>query len=142
MKSLLKSIAFGGLFWLLVASPTAAQITSKLVFETSFPFYAGNSKMPPGTYTVTQGDSTEPVLQIENTTGTHTAFLDYISTSAESPHAQTDVTFNKYGKVDFLNLLWVQGQNQGMQIVQTKAEQLAAKTASQTRHSVPAKNGG
>jgi hypothetical protein len=55
---------------------------------------------------------------------------------------QTDVTFNKYGKVDFLNLLWVQGQNQGMQIVQTKAEQLAAKTATQARHTVSAKNGG
>jgi hypothetical protein len=86
MKSLLKPIALGGLFWLLVALPTAAQITSRLVFETSFPFYAGNAKMPPGTYTVTQGDSNEPVLQIENATGTHSAFLDYIATSGESPH--------------------------------------------------------
>jgi hypothetical protein len=107
MKSLLKPIALTGLFWLLFALPTAAQITTKLVFETSFPFYAGNAKMPAGTYTVTQGDSDEPVLQIENATGTHTAFLDYIPTTGESPHPQTDVTFNKYGKVDFLNLLWV-----------------------------------
>jgi len=82
------------------------------------------------------------MLLVENSSGSHSAFVEFNSTSSENPHAQSDVTFNKYGKTDFLNLLWVQGQNSGMQIVPTKAEQMAAKAAAPVRHSVSAKNGG
>ncbi len=142
MKSPRTSTILAGVLSLLFAIPALGQITTSIEFETTFPFYAGGAKMPAGAYRVTQPDSSESMLLVENSSGSHSAFVEFNSTSSENPHAQSDVTFNKYGKTDFLNLLWVQGQNSGMQIVPTKAEQMAAKAAAPVRHSVSAKNGG
>jgi hypothetical protein len=124
---------------ILVALSTHAQITNVLIFKTSFPFYAGNAKMPAGEYRVTQPDANAPVLLIESESGSHSAFVDFNPTTSEQPHPQSDVTFNKYGGVDFLNLLWVQEQNYGMQVLTTKHEESLAKTATAQKHTVPIK---
>jgi hypothetical protein len=120
----------------------AGQITNGLVFETTFAFYAGNAKLPAGSYRVSPVGNSENLLQIESMDGAHSAFLEFTPTQAENPHRQSDVTFKKYGQVDFLNLLWVQGQTSGMEILPTKAEKMAAKTGTATRHSLPVKGGG
>jgi hypothetical protein len=62
--------------------------------------------------------------------------------SSDTPHAQSDVTFNKYGKADFLGLIWIQGENSGMQILSSNAERSAAKAAAAERHSLSAKSAG
>jgi hypothetical protein len=143
MKSLCKLNVLAGLLSLLFAVPALGQITTSVNFTTTFPFYAGNVKLPAGSYTVTQNNAgNDPgalFLLIESTDGAHSAFLDVDPTTSEKPHGQTDVTFNKYGKNDFLNMLWMQGQNSGMQVVPSRFEQASAKGASPTRHSVPAK---
>jgi len=125
---------------ILVALSTHAQITNVLIFKTSFPFYAGNAKMPAGEYRVSQPDANAPVLLIERESGSHSAFVDFNPTTSEQPHPQSDVTFNKYGGVDFLNLLWVQEQNYGMQVLTTKHEESLAKTATVQKHTVPIKS--
>jgi hypothetical protein len=141
MTSPRKLMFLAGLLSLL-ASPAVGQITNGITFQTTFPFYAGNSKMPAGSYKVTQADGTEQsLLLIESSNGSHSAFLDVIPTTTENSHAQSDVTFNKYGNIDYLNMLWIQGQNYGMQVVPTKAEQMAGKAATASRHSLPVKAG-
>jgi hypothetical protein len=125
---------------ILVALSTHAQITNVLIFKTSFPFYAGNAKLPAGEYRVSQPDTSTPILLIESESGSHSVFVDFNPTTSEQPHPQSDVTFNKYGGVDFLNLLWVQEQNYGMQVLQTKHEESLAKTATVQKHTVPIKN--
>jgi hypothetical protein len=124
---------------ILVALSTHAQITNVLIFKTSFPFYAGNAKMPAGEYRVSQPDENFALL-IESVSGSHSAFVDFAPTTSEQPHPQSDVTFNKYGGVDFLNMLWVQGQNYGMQVLPTKHEESLAKTATVQKHTVPIKS--
>lgn len=104
----------------------------------SFPFYAGNAKLPAGAYQVRQLDPEDQTLVLESADGAHSVFLEYNMTSSETLHAQSDVTFNKYGDRDFINLLWVRGQNSGMQLAPTKIEQLAAKNTTRVRHSVAA----
>ena len=126
---------------ILAAWSAYAQINNVLIFKTSFPFYAGNAKMPAGEYRVSQPDTNAPVLLIESESGSHSAFVDFNPTTSEQPHAQSDVTFNKYGGVDFLNLLWVQEQNYGMQVLTTKHEESLAKTATVQKHTVPIKSG-
>src|ERR1700740_2006115 len=103
-----------GLLSLLSGLPLAAQIDNSLNFTTSFPFYAGNAKMPAGTYRVTPTDIDSSVLQIQSTNGAYSAFVEFTPTHAEQPHAQTDVTFHKYGDTDYLNRIWVDGQKYGM----------------------------
>jgi hypothetical protein len=124
---------------ILVALSTHAQISNVLIFKTSFPFYAGNAKMPAGEYRVSQPD-TNTVLLIESESGSHSAFVDFSPTTSEQPHPQSDVTFNKYGGVYFLNLLWVQEQNYGMQVLPTKHEESVARTATVQKHTVQIKS--
>jgi hypothetical protein len=137
-----RRIVLTGLISLLLAIPALGQITNSLNFETTFPFYAGNTKLPAGAYTVTPATQATALLLIESTDGHHSAFLECVPTKSEKAHAQTDVTFAKYGTTDFLDLLWVQGQTYGMQVAPTKFEQAAAKAGGPVRHSVPAKSGG
>jgi len=139
MKNFLKVIGASGLLCLLFAMPATAQIVNGLSFTTTFPFYAGNTKMPPGTYKVTPTNFGSSVLMIENSTGSHNGFLDFIPTQAESGHKTGDVTFKKYGTTDFLDRLWVAGQTYGMLVEPTKAEQKLAEAGPPQAHSVPAK---
>src|SRR5467141_3024701 len=83
--------------------------------------------MPAGSYTLSQPDPDDKVLLIEDASGSHSVFVEYEVTSSGTPHAQTDVSFNKYGEADFLSLIWIQGKNSGMQILPLKAERNAAK---------------
>ena len=55
-----------GLLSLLSVMPLAAQIDNGVDFTASFPFYAGNAKLPAGNYKVVQPDDNADILQIEN----------------------------------------------------------------------------
>jgi len=139
MKKLLKLVGASALMCLCFAIPGSAQISNGLAFTTTFTFYAGNTKLPAGSYTVRPVDFGSDTLMIEDSTGKHSAFIDIEPTQSDSNHKSGDVTFNKYGGVDFLNRLWVGGQQYGMQVTPSKYEKkLAASGAPQT-HSVPAK---
>ncbi len=139
MKDLLKVIGASVFLCLLFAMPATAQIVNGLSFTTTFPFYAGNTKMPPGTYKVSPTNFGSSTLQIENSAGSHSAFFEYIPTQAENGHKTGDVTFKKYGTTDFLDRLWVGGQTYGMLVEPTKVEQKMAEGTQPQTHSVPAK---
>jgi hypothetical protein len=142
MNTLKKLIVPLGLLSVLCAIPTMAQITNRVTFDAPAAFYAGNAKMPAGSYTVSQPDPDSGLLLIEDASGSHSAFVEYVVASSDTPHAQTDVTFNKYGKVDFLSAIWIAGRNSEMQILPSKVEQTAAKAAAAEKHSLSAKNAG
>jgi len=139
MKTLSSLLMLTSLLVLFSAMPAAAQMGNGMMFETTFPFYAGNAKMPAGSYKITQPNSDDPLLLIESANGGHSSFLDCVPSSGVPAHPQSDVTFNKYGNTDYLNLLWIGGNTAGMQVLPSKSEELAAKKATATKHSVPAK---
>ncbi len=138
MNSFSKLVVRMGLLSLLSVMPLTAQIVNGVNFTTSFPFYAGNAKMPAGSYKITQSDIDSSVLQIQSNDGTHSAFVDFVPTHAEQPHSQSDVTFHKYGNTDYLNRIWVNGQIYGMKVDPTKAETKAAASTSVVEHSLVA----
>jgi hypothetical protein len=140
MNSLGKLVVRMGVLSLLCVMPLAAQIENGVDFKTPFPFYAGNAKMPAGSYNISPSDIDSSMLQIRSIDGTHSAFVDFVPTHAEQPHSQTDVTFHKYGDTDYLNRIWVNGQSFGMKVEPTKAETKAATNASVVEHSVVASN--
>jgi hypothetical protein len=138
MRTLKRRVTVASLLALIFAIPIAAQLTNSVIFDTSFAFYAGNAKMPAGTYRISQSDPGTQLLLLENTSGSHSIFLEYTPTSSETPHPQTDVTFNKYGDREFITLIWVGGRSSGMKINESKYEQIAEKNGTATRHSVTA----
>jgi hypothetical protein len=140
MKDFCKLAVMTGLMFLSFGMPAMGQIVNGVDFTTSFPFYAGNAKMPAGAYTITQPSAEDnTMLQIQSKDGSHVAFLDIAPTQAANPHAQTDISFNKYGTTEYLSQVWVGGQSYGMKILPTKAEQKAASNAAAEPHSVAAK---
>jgi hypothetical protein len=142
MKTLLRVMIATAVFACAGTISGLAQIQNGLDFTTSFPFYAQNTKMPAGSYRVTPVDFDTNTLLIESTDGKYSAFVDFIPTRAEQPHKQADVTFHKYGNVEYLNRLWVDGQRYGMKVEPTKSEKKAAASAKAVEHSVPGKKRG
>jgi hypothetical protein len=140
MKPFQKLTVLIGMLFLLSAIPAVAQIDNGVTFQASFAFYAGNAKLPPGSYTVRQPVDTAELLLIESADGSHSVFVDYVPDDSNNPPSKTEVTFNKYANAEFLSRISVQGQN-SMQIVASKAEQNAAKAAAAVKHSLSAKNG-
>ena len=138
MKNISKLVVRMGLLSLLSVMPLTAQIVNGVDFTTSFPFYAGNAKMPAGSYKITQSDMDANILQIQSNDGVHSALVEFIPTKAAQPHPQSDVTFHKYGDTEYLNRIWVQGQKYGMKVDPTKAETKAAANANVVEHSLSA----
>jgi hypothetical protein len=142
MNTLTKLIALIGSLSVLWTIPTMAQIANRVTFDAPTAFFAGNAKMPAGSYTVTQPDADTNLLLIEDGNGSHSVFVECDIVPADTPHTGSDVTFNKYGSVDFLSAIWVQGQDSSMQILPSKVEQKAAKAAAAEKHSLSAKSAG
>jgi hypothetical protein len=138
MKNVSKLVVRMGLLSLLSVMPLAAQIANGVDFTASFPFYAGNAKMPAGSYKITQSDMDANILQIRSNDGVHSAFVDFIPTHSAQPHPHSDVTFHKYGDTEYLNRIWVEGQKYGMKVDPTKAEMKAAANANVVEHSLSA----
>jgi aspartate/glutamate racemase len=142
MNTVKKQIVLMGLLSVLRAIPTMAQIPNKVTFDAPSAFYAGNAKMPAGSYAVTQPDIDDNLLLIEDASASHSAYVEFIVAPSNTPHAKTDVTFNKYTNVDFLSAIWIEGRTSEMQILPSKAEQKAAKAADAEKHSLSASNAG
>jgi hypothetical protein len=138
MKNVSKLVVKMGLLSLLSVMPLAAQIVNGVDFTTSFPFYASNAKMPAGSYKITQSNIDASILQIQSSDGVHTALVDFIPTQSVQPHPHSDVTFHKYGDTEYLNRIWVEGQEYGMKVDPAKAEMKAAANANVVEHSLSA----
>jgi hypothetical protein len=138
MNSFGRLIVKIGLITLLSVMPLAAQIEHGVNFTTSFAFYAGNTRMPAGSYKITPSDFDTSVLLIESKDRAYSTFVDFIPTQAEQPHSRSDVNFHKYGNTDFLNRVWVEGQRYGMKVDPTKVELKAAAGTKAVEHSLVA----
>jgi hypothetical protein len=126
--------------WLLSAISALAQIDNRVTFQAPFAFYAGNAKLPAGSYTVTQPDDNADLILIESADKVHSVFVDCMTDDSDTAAAATEVTFNKYGDTEFLGRIAVQGHN-SIQVLPSRAEQHAAKAAASEKHSLSAKNG-
>jgi hypothetical protein len=129
-----------GLLSLLSVMPLAAQIIDNGVnFTTSFPFYAGDTKLPAGHYKVTQPDASDDLLLVESINRAHSVFVEAFPTQSAQPHRQSDITFQKYGDTDYLNRVWIEGQNYGIKVSPGKVETQAAAEANAVQHSTVAR---
>ena len=122
MKSFCKIASAAAILVLGSAMPVVAQIDNGMDFTTSFPFYVQNTKLPAGSYQVTQSDVDTKWLLVQSADDKYSVSVEFIPTQADQPHKQSDVTFLKYGTVDYLNRTWVEGQRYGLRVVPSKTE--------------------
>ncbi len=84
MNTLKKLIVPMGLLSVLCAIPSMAQITNRVTFDAPSAFYTGNAKMPAGSYTVSQPNADDNVLLIEDASGSHQVFVEYVIASSDT----------------------------------------------------------
>jgi hypothetical protein len=140
MRNVLKIIGAGALLSLLFVVPAPAQtLDHPVTFSAPFAFYAGNNKMPAGTYTISQSNLDPGILTVQDSSGKHEGFVDVNQAQAPTVHAKSEVTFNKYGTTEFLDSVWTGGQMLGAQAEPTKAEKAYMSKGAAQKHSVSAK---
>ena len=129
MNNFGKLVVKMGLLSLLSVMPLAAQIDNGVAFTAPFPFYAGNVKLPAGSYKLTQLNITAQPLLLRNSTGTDGVFLYFTPTSSVDGYRESDVTFDKIGDTGYLRAVSVAGETDGIEFGRSKAEKKAAATA-------------
>jgi hypothetical protein len=129
MTTLGKFVVRVGLLSLLSVLPLAAQVDNGVGFTTAFPFYAGSTKLPAGSYKITQPDMNPAALEIESTDGKTAAFVRFMPTETLEPHGKSAVTFHRYGDAEYLDRVWLAGETDGVRLVPTNAEAKAATNA-------------
>ena len=115
-----------GMLSLLSVIPLAAQVANSVAdsvdFKAPFPFYAGNVKLPAGSYIITEPNENDNVVLIRNSAATKGEFIRFIPTSSLDPQKENDLTFQKYGDTGYLQALSIEGETEGLEFPRTKAE--------------------
>jgi hypothetical protein len=135
MNTLGKFVIKMGLVSVLSVLPLAAQVDNGVVFATAFSFYAGGTKLPAGSYKITQPDPNADVLQVRSTEGNSSVYVNFMSTDSTKPFGKTTVTFQQYDGTDYLDRVSIEGETDGVMIDPTKAEVKAAAEAKATDRS-------
>jgi hypothetical protein len=131
-----KIVVTMGMLSLLSVMPLAAQVAhsavNRVVFTAPFPFYAGNVKLPAGSYRITEPNEDEHLLLIRNIAGTDGGFIYYIDTTSVNPQTKSAVTFQKHGETGYLQALSLEGETDGIEFPPTKTEAKAETMAENT----------
>jgi hypothetical protein len=123
-----------GVMTFLSGLPASAQVDFS--FESPSSFYAGNAKMPPGTYTVRQ--TAEPnIYMLQSTSSPHSVMLE-TRPSSKTTSGKTEIVFNRYADTDYLEAL-LTSTGSSVDIEQSSAEKIAAKKDTAQPHSVVTK---
>ena len=115
-----------------LAAQVANSLVSSVVFTAPFPFYAGNVKLPAGSYRITEPNENASIVLIRNIAGTKGEFINFIPTTSLDPQKENDVTFQKYGDTGYLQGLSIEGDTNGLEFPRTKAEAKAETIAANT----------
>ena len=137
MKGICTLILLTLVVFTMSATPLTAQTDHGENFTTTFPFYAGNTLMPPGYYIARLSAEDSTILTIQSKDGHHNAILDFVPSYADQADAHTDVTFRRYGTTEFLHRIWLVGQRFGMVILPTKMETKMNDHGTPQEHSIP-----
>lgn len=127
----------------LFAGPLHAQAVGVAKFKTPFPFYVGNQKMPAGAYMVVSPNINDSVLLIHDVAWSHSAFVEYTPTVSTTPFVRGVATFDQFGDADYLRSLTLTGEETGMEMPKSMAEERAtqAKQTVASMTSVPLQAG-
>jgi hypothetical protein len=134
MKKSAVLVALIGTMMLMGGSPSFAQSIA-YSFHISSSFYAGNAKMPAGTYTLRQSGDEPSIYELTNSAGSHSVILE-TRQSSKTSKGKPEVLFNRYGATDYLEAVETSSGN-SIDIVPQAAEKLAAKKGSPQPHTLP-----
>jgi hypothetical protein len=131
MNNCRKVLMSMGLLPLVSVLPLAAQVGYSVEFKAPSPFYVGQTKMPAGSYTLTEpADLDYHVIIVRSNDGLITARTGVMGTQYLQPQRQTAVVFEKFGDILYLDEVSIEGDTSGVMALPTKAEKRAEENAS------------
>jgi hypothetical protein len=117
-------------------SKAHAQIVGDLEVNVPFQFHAGNTKLPPGRYSIHLLDDTDlTVMEISSADGSTSALFEVEIAAADTAPEKSEVIFNKYGNRYFLATLFEEGNPSGSKVVESRYEKrITREQAGATAH--------
>lgn len=113
---------------LIIGGVTAqAQIEPDTTIDANIPFQfvAGNKTLPAGKYVIRQVDDTENSpnsILIRSADGKTTAVFNTTNAGQTNPAKQSEIIFDNVGGTYFLSQIFAEGENGGLQAVESKKE--------------------
>jgi hypothetical protein len=120
---------------MLLSGGLRASAQTSFNFQMSSSFYAGNAKMPAGSYTLKPMDEDANTFTLENSAGTHSVVLE-VRQSSKASKGKPEILFNRYGTTDYLEAVET-SDGSSIDIARGAAEKLAAKKSTAQPHTVP-----
>jgi hypothetical protein len=137
MKKLAGMAFAAAVISLLSSLPSMAQQSGlTITFATTFSFYAGSAKLPPGTYTLAEISDQPNAFTLESKSGAHSVIVEGRQ-SSKTTKGSPQVVFNKYETMDILESVETSTGN-SVDLNTGVAEKIAAKKGSPQSHAVPA----
>ncbi|MGB8985816.1 MAG: hypothetical protein WCC37_04210 [Candidatus Sulfotelmatobacter sp.] len=120
-----------------------AQIVGSLEADIPFQFHVGNTKLPPGKYTIRMLDDSElKIMEISSADESVSALFEVRSAQAKSTPGKSELIFDKYGHRYFLERLFDESDPNGSAVVKSGYEKGMAEAASEGEEHVPARHRG
>lgn len=94
-------------------------------FKMTSSFYAGNAKMPTGTYSLTPLEEEEGLFRLQNSSGSHAVILE-TRPSSKASKGSSQVLFNRYDKMDYLEAVET-STGHSIDIVSSAAERIVVR---------------
>src|ERR1700752_4377711 len=111
-KYQLLSLFIAVVFALAIYPPkTQAQIVGSLEADIPFQFHVGNTKLPPGKYTIQALDNSDlTVMEISSADGSSSTLFQVRDAEANSTPGKSELIFNKFGHRYFLEKLFEESE--------------------------------
>lgn len=120
-----------------------AQLVGSLEADIPFQFHVGNTKLPPGKYTIRMLDDSElKIMEISSADESISALFEVRSAQAKSTPGKSELIFDKYGHRYFLERLFDESDRNGSAVVKSGYEKRMAEAASEGEEHVPAHHRG
>jgi hypothetical protein len=114
------------------------QIINRITFSTTFPFTAGNTKFPAGSYSIRPLDDDSEIMEISSADGKISALFETMTAELPRTPSKGEVVFKKYGDSYVLSEIYEPGSKTGAMTIKSHAErQHAKKGATPTKETVP-----
>ena len=114
-----------------------AQASMRVEFSTTFSFYVGKTKLPAGSYVITQSQEDQSLFRIRSATSSQSVAI----TGRQSTKSRTDSTqvlFNRYGSTEYIGGVMT-ATGTSIALDNGAPEQAEAKKGAPTPHTVAAK---
>jgi hypothetical protein len=119
-------------------SSAHAQITDTIEVNIPFQFHAGNTKLPPGNYSIHMVENSElKFMEITSADGSTSALFEVHETDSNSTPAKGELIFNKYGNRYFLSKLFDEGNPSGNEVAESSYEKQVSQAAAEAQIHVP-----